>query len=421
MTSVRLNNMAITTNKKGSGRRAKSGFPMRYGTYSEIRTPEYEFHFNLKGEIKFIRGLNVTWPHPSELLKRTDGNDWIYYSVGTVGERIFDWLGEYYLPCLTYSSNAIWEFNPFTDANVMTAFGGWSQLYADLFGISQNRLPAGIKEFLSLVFENGESALHESSEKLRSVIGGRVSVLPPDTRHVDYEVIPLMIADGCLYRCGFCGVKSDMRFHARPKDDVLLQIRELKAFYDRNLVNYNALFLGNHDALQAGEERILPAVSEAIPAFEFDTKQNPNLYLFGSVDSLLNAGNGLFEALDRTPFYTYINIGFESVDESTLAMIKKPLDESKVRAAFQKMLEINRDHANIEITGNFILGEHYPPGHTESLTELLADVPEPLRKKGAIYLSPLMASRKKLDLLKLYYEIKDVSRLPAHVYLIQRL
>ena len=108
-----LNNLAISVEKQGPTRITKASFPLRYGKYSEIKTSEYEFLFNLNGEIKFIRGLNTSWPHPAEQLKRTGGNDWVYYTVGDRSDDsgIISWLGEYYLQCLPYPSNSIWEIN----------------------------------------------------------------------------------------------------------------------------------------------------------------------------------------------------------------------------------------------------------------------------------------------------------------------
>ncbi len=45
----------------------KERFPLRYGKCSYIRTQEYEFWFNLNGQIKSIRGLNIKkWPHLAE-------------------------------------------------------------------------------------------------------------------------------------------------------------------------------------------------------------------------------------------------------------------------------------------------------------------------------------------------------------------
>jgi len=420
-----LNNLAISVEKQGPSAITKASFPLRYGKYSEIKTSEHQFLFNLNGEIKFIRGLNVNWPHPAEQLKRTDGNDWVYYSVGDDSSEngIISWLGEYYLPCLPYPSNSIWEVNYFSNPNIMNAFAAWPQLYANLYGATSGGIHSKANNLINLILNNDDRVLYERSQKLRSIIGGRVSVLPPDTRHVDYEIIPITVADGCLYHCKFCCVKSGNKFQARSKTDILEQIRQLKSFYGRNLENYNALFLGNHDALQAGDELINFTASEASRVFGFEepSVKNPMLFLFGSVDSLLMSDNELFKKLNRLPFYTYINIGFESIDAPTLAVIRKPVDTTKVRDAFKKMIEINASYTNIEITGNFLMGEQFSRDHYQSLVELLQDIPDPLRRKGAIYLSPLMDSPKKRELVPQFIKIKNKSRLPVYIYLIQRL
>jgi len=206
-------------------------------------------------------------------------------------------------------------------------------------------------------------------------------------------------------------------------DNVLAQIEQLKAFYGRNIENYNALFLGNHDALGAGEELICMAASEAFSVFGFENAniKKPELFIFGSVGSLLNAEKGLLDKLNRLPFYTRINIGLESVDAQTLAAINKPLKASTIHEAFIKLLEINREYDNLEVTANFLLGERLLPDHFRSLIELLRDVPDVSDKKGAIYLSPLIDSQKKGELLNAFFEIKKMSRLPAYIYLIQRL
>jgi hypothetical protein len=265
--------------------------------------------------------------------------------------------------------------------------------------------------------------LYERSQQLSAITGGQVSVLPPDTRHVDYEIIPLMIADGCLYHCNFCCVKTAQQFKARSRTEIIEQIRQLKVLYGRNIENYNALFLGNHDALAAGDELIYMAVSEAGKVFGFggSCTKMPMLFFFGSVDSLLKSKNNLFEKLSYLPCYTYINIGFESVDPKTLAFIRKPVSASKVREAFKKMCEINAAYTNIEITGNFLIGKTLSPEHYQSLADLLGGVSDPSHDKGAIYLSPIKDSPGKRELLPQFFEIKNQSKLPTYIYLIQRL
>jgi hypothetical protein len=315
------NSFSINAEIEGRGNIAKASFPLRYGKYSEIKTSEYEFRFNLNGEIKFIRGLNVNWPHPAEQLKRTDGNDWVYYSVGDKSgeDGLISWMGEYYLPCLPYPSNSIWKVDYFSNPDIMDAFAAWSQLYADLYGARRDGMHPEAKDLITRILKNDERVLHERSQELRTIIGGQLSVLPPDARHVDYEVIPLIIADGCLYHCDFCCVKTAQQFRVRSKTDILEQIQQLRVFYGRNLENYKALFLGNHDALAAGDELIYLTVSEASEAFGFRGKSKNTLMLcfFGSVDSLLRSKNELFEKLSCLPFSTFINIGFESIDPST--------------------------------------------------------------------------------------------------------
>ena len=422
MDTYRLNNIEITLNKQGADRYTKASYPVRYGRFCEIKTPQYLFEYNLNGELKTIRGLRSDWTHPAEWLKRTDANDWVFYSVGRY-HRLFSFLGEYYLPCLSYPSNSPWEYNPFGDLTIQKALSAWSWLETDLQPMLSNGLPAEIKNFLGRIAHHDANTLRLKTEKLHRIIGGPVSVLPPDARHADYEVIPLMVADGCLYDCGFCCVKSGRSFRRRPKTDIRRQIQRLKAFYGDNLENYNALFLGDHDALAAGWDAIGMTALEAYEAFYFEKSniKNPALFLFGSADSLLNAGDYLFEALNRIPYYTYINIGLESADASTLLHINKPLELNTIKAAFQKMLEINRLYLNIEITANFLLGDRLGPDHYTALIELIRSCLDRFYSKGAIYLSPLNTSRNRGNLLRRFVEIKNKSRLPTYLYLIQRL
>ena len=97
---------------------------------------------------------------------------------------IISWLGEYYLPCLPYQTNTIWKVDYFSNPALMNAFAAWPQLYADLYMVQKDRFHTKIKELISNILDKNDKVLHERSQKLHSIIGGRVSVLPPDTRHV---------------------------------------------------------------------------------------------------------------------------------------------------------------------------------------------------------------------------------------------
>jgi hypothetical protein len=85
------------------------------------------------------------------------------------------------------------------------------------------------------------------------------------------------------------------------------------------------------------------------------------------------------------------------------------------------MLDVNRRYLNIEMTANFLLGDQLAPDHYDGLIELIRGCLVRFYSKGAIYLSPLNTSRNRAALLRWFLEIKNKSRLPTYLYLIQRL
>ncbi|SPD72345.1 conserved hypothetical protein [uncultured Desulfobacterium sp.] len=424
MEVCRIDDLDVTINREGSCEFAKVSYPIRYGRYSEIRTPDYRFQFNLNGEIKFIRGLDKNWPDPLEWLKRTAGNDWVYYSTGGYS-GVYDSFGEYYLPCPSYASNATYVNDPFENNAVGSAITAWTGLQARISQMAFGPFPRNIKDFLTLAGRNGPNVLATKARNLHELIGGNITVLPPDTRHVDYEVIPIIVADSCLYRCGFCRIKSHQDFSPRTREDIKKQIQNLKAFYGHDIKNYNSVFLGTHDALNAGHKLIMFAAEKAYEAFDLGQSniKGANLFLFGSVDSLLNCDDSLFDSLNSLPLKTYINIGLESADKNTLDIIRKPITPFMVEQAFTRMLEVNRRYERIEITVNFLLGYHLPPGHLSSFIELTENRLDKPYSKGAIYFSPLVnsGSEQNRGIVRKFYKIKALSPLPTYIYLIQRL
>ena len=427
MESYPLDDLIITLNKEGSREFSKVSFPMRHGLFSEMRTPEYLFQFNLNGEIKFIQGLTKSWPHPAEWLKRTIGNDWVYYSAGDY-KGIYDYFGEYYFPYLSYPSNSIIDGDPFNDHSVIFAKKSLQALRAKIDKLISGPMPKSLEDFLTHVIRNDEETLRQKADQLHRFIGGEVTVLPPDTRHVDYEVIPIIVADGCLYHCGFCRVKTGQDFAPRAPKDVMRQMKDLRRFLGRDLHNYNAIFLGQHDALSVGRDLLDLAAERAYEIFEFERShlRGAYLFLFGSVDSMIRSEEGLFESLSHLPFSTYLNVGLESNDPKTLEALKKPVSVEKIREAFTRMLDINRRYEKIEVTSNFVLGGDLPSGHLPSLLELTRNKSNLIGNKGAIYLSPLVdeAPREKegkRELLRRFLRLKTESRLPTFIYLIQRL
>ena len=238
--------LGVSLGNEGSREYTKVSYPIRYGNYAQIMDKDYIYQFNLSGEIKFIQGRTSAWP-VNEWLKRTAANDWVYYSAEGY-TSVHSLIGEYYLPCFSYSKNSISAIHPSETAAVKQALNSLESLFVKIGRLYEGSVPREIRQFFRLVCMSGKEKLGSRSDELHEITGAPLTVLPPDTRHVDYDVIPIIIADGCLYNCGFCIVKTRQNFSVRSQDNIIEQIEKLRDFYGPDLVNYNSIFLGQHDA-----------------------------------------------------------------------------------------------------------------------------------------------------------------------------
>ncbi len=413
--------LSISLNIRGNNAYTKVSYPVKYGIFTRMETREMILEFNLNHEIRHARSKTRHWLHPSEWLKRTMGNDWIYYSSGGYA-GVYEAIGEYYLPNFTYPTNALLGGRPFEEPEVAKIHQDWPKLLA---AVPEGRsgMPARAAEWLAQVKTITKTDLENKAQNLFEICGARTTVLPPDARHSDYNVIPLTIADGCLYKCRFCKVKNKKSFSPRTLENIRRQIRNLARLYSSDLVNYNALFLGEHDALNAPADLIVSAARESYDWFGFARSYmtQPRLYLFGSVDSLLDADPHLFASLNALPFETFINIGLESFDPSTLDQLGKPVTARKVGLAFDRMQAINQACGRIEMTGNFVMDALLSPDHTRAVMDLVRHRLNHAQPKGSVYLSPLTFARPSREVLYDFYRLKTVSRLPMFLYIIQRL
>lgn len=410
----------VQLNKQGELRHQKVSYPPLVGNYHQVITPDHCFYYDLNGDIKYIRGRKRDWPHPSEWLKRTRCNRWVYYFSGRYTEDLKDCLGEYYLPCLQTPSNSLWKVGPFAWEPVRWALSTWQEVPAMLEAMTERDAPSWLAEFALRLRERDETWLQDRAMKLIHVLGDEIRVLPPDTRHVDYEVLPLLVQRGCLYRCSFCRVKSGNFFRTRSEAELEQQWQGVLNVVDRDLINCNAAFLGQEDALQAGEDLIVFAARRVLQSLEPSPLQGRYLFLFASVHSLLSASEDLWRSLRKLPCKTYINVGLESAHQGTLDYLGKPEKAERVREAFSRMLQINRDWEKVEISVNFISDPHLPSGHWDEMRDLLSRLPSGLQNKGAVYLSP-MGDCSKREHMRFFQPLKRKSRLPLYFYLIQPL
>jgi len=406
------------------GRRdwGKFSFPVWYGIPVRVKWAGFLFDFNLRGSLKRITGSIPHWPDPREIVKRTDGNELIYYSIEGY-DTAFDLFKSYYLPINRKTANLFVKENPLSGPYLKKALNAFEDFTSQAARVTDKEVPERLRDFLRKVALKGQYGLSQEAYKLKSILGTSIPVLPPDTIDVDYEVIPLILSEGCTMNCGFCQFKTKGSFKRRSWSDIVLQMEKLRDFYNGDLVNYQALFAGQNDALLAGGDLLIDAAMKAYECFEFAHsffEGKAKLYFFGDAISFLRAPESFFYKLATLPYEIFLNIGLESPCRKTLISLRKPLDDATVKKAFHKMCWINGELANICVTANFVIGDALLPSHKERIKELLAEG-EVSHGKGVIYLSPLSGASSKRNVLRDLREIKLVSKIPVYLYLAQSL
>ena len=417
------NSALITIDIQGADRYTKLSYPVKYGHFSRLESRDYIFEFNLNHEIRHARSKRKAWLHPSEWLKRTPGNDWVYYSTGGYA-GVFEALGEYYLPNLPYPTNSLMGAKPFEEPEVHHLVSNWHDILLDLIDNGEMISPVseGYSDWLEGIRQNTQGFLEDKAQKLFKITSSRGTVLPPDSRHVDYNLIPLTLADGCLYKCKFCKVKNRSMFAVRSKKDIHRQMEALKTWYGPDILNYNALFLGEHDALSAPPDIIFEVARDAYNFFDFSSsfmKDGPFLFMFGSADSFLSFDPVWLKKLGEIPFKIFINVGLESCDQATLDILGKPLSAEKILLAFERAQELNDSFSFVEVSVNFVMDESLPVEHEEKILSLIRQSGR-IRNKGSIYISPSRFDQPSRELLYKFYRMKALSRFPLFLYLIQR-
>jgi hypothetical protein len=133
---------------KGKSQYIKSSYPVRYGMYSLVETSSAKMVFNPNGEITHLQGKSQ-WPHPQEWLKRSRGNEWIYYSTGGY-TGVFEAIGEYYLPNLSYDSNSLFGGKSLQHESVQNVLINWFGILERVEAELKNP-PKRIRDFLKKV------------------------------------------------------------------------------------------------------------------------------------------------------------------------------------------------------------------------------------------------------------------------------
>ena len=127
MEHYRLHDLEIIFDHAGRDDWGKFSFPVWYGIPVKIHWLDYEFHFNLSGSLKRIRGNSSVWPDPMEWLKRTDADDLIYY--GSQGYKFsYDLIKSYYIPYTDRYNSEVFTETPLKSPHVERALSAFDRL-----------------------------------------------------------------------------------------------------------------------------------------------------------------------------------------------------------------------------------------------------------------------------------------------------
>ncbi len=414
--------MQLLINKEGLHRYQKLSYPVRFGRYHELQWEDCTYHLALDGFPKFLQGRGGTWPHPLEWLKLSRAGDWAYYSAMGYHD-LHELCGEYYYPFLAYGSNPIFDDNPLKTPVVQSLLGNHDLRCskAGLLAQSAVDLSKEERDVLFLFSRWNSRIIARYAAKMHRIIKVNVPVLPPDCRHVDYDVIPVLVNEGCMANCGFCRVKTSSDFHQRSAAEVREQLVELKKHFGHELANYSDIFLGQHDVLGSGIEPLLNAIEETINILQPGQLITPPMFfLFASVPSFMQINDYDIIRLTAFPAKIFINVGIESFDQNTLHILRKPVTAEENRKAFARILKINRVHDNLNISVNLIDGNSVGHDHISATIDVLSHINR-FDPYTTIYLSPLMNDFHRKGFLAHLQRLKSMGKLAVFPYLIQRL
>ncbi|MCX5757231.1 MAG: hypothetical protein NTU83_01735, partial [Candidatus Hydrogenedentes bacterium] len=234
MVCLRVGDLTVQFDRDGDRHFDKGGVISWLGKPVLIVSDSYTFHFDLAGRIQRIDGFAS--PHSWDWLQRTMANDWIYYDKAWVP-------GGLPLPSAIIG-DSVWAINGRTDLPMLQGHNGLQRDHVgkafDAFDGLINSIQDLVKRKPEVYSESGEAADSIDTSRLWSFLNtaavndrgqlqkvadrlheihGHMTVLPPDTIHVDYRILLVKVMDGCSNACGFCMVRGESEFAVRSKSD----------------------------------------------------------------------------------------------------------------------------------------------------------------------------------------------------------
>ena len=291
------------------------------GLFHEVAEKGIKYVTDLNGALKwvFIEESDAIYEAGS-LFRRTIGGRWLIYD-GSLYSESFDLTGRHYIPIpMDYQGVHVLKGERGLLQKALMRWDRW---------LDNGNGKLGGQDGEARQFFYSTKGLRNRDIRLRGILKATVPVVPPEAIFWDYDVIPIVLADGCVSNCTFCCVKTGGEFQERSFHQIQESIRGLKRWLGDDLKNFSSLFLGQNDALYADTRLLQDVAIYAHEEFCMDRAyvRPRGLFMFGSPLSLTKKKITDFNMIEKIPFEKiHINVGIESLDAHTLQALGRPFD-----------------------------------------------------------------------------------------------
>lgn len=211
-----------------------------------------------------------------------------------------------------------------------------------------------IETLNNLPVKNHQSLLNES-EKVHSIIGSQIPVMPPQLAFHHYHAIPVRVQNGCGGGCTYCDFYENRKIEILPQASVLKQIDQMTDYLGEEVDHFNQVVLIDGDALTVPTEQLAAELQYARERFAFSPGEMTHrpwsfAHAFAKYKTVLGKSAEELAYLREQGLYC-INMGLETGCKE-LAQIVKPGQELEgFKEAVKRLV-----NADIEVSINIIVG-----------------------------------------------------------------
>ncbi|MEM0158921.1 MAG: radical SAM protein, partial [Thermoplasmataceae archaeon] len=236
---------------------------------------------------------------------------------------------------------------------------------------------SNINYFMSRLSRLNWASLKENSQRLMSIYGGRISIIPPDV----YFPLYVRYSYGCTWnRCTFCSLYSGIRHRELSEAEVEKQLSGVMRILGKGTESRRSIFLGDGNAANTSIENLEPVMRKIRDILPLPVDSFMDIFTTSpSREEFL-----LLHDLGLRRIY----IGLESASTDVLRILNKPLQ-------LKEAADIITAAKNSGLAVGLIIlsgagGAKLAKVHIEKTSEYVAHLP--LGHNDIVFISPLELS-----------------------------